>query len=1528
MKRKQQFCEVCRDDSAEIACQECDNWYHCDCAVAVAENRVAAEIAVRKDEFLCESCLKDAANDTHCSKCDLEESGKKYDSLLLCDGCPKAYHLSCMGLKDEPTEDEWFCPDCAPTKAKAPTPSVANAKPSVNEANLDKHDFCEVCQDTGRLLICDFCPRAYHPSCITLFFKAEDLANEDLWQCPVCQGHSVLRKEVAKVYTQAQLKGRMAERNKENRKNADLYRQRRNRFLKANMSLIKPFMSSSFEKKLKNLAAGKDLSENPVDLFVDGQPAGLLAEAVVLKPYQRTAVSWLYHCYQNLTGAILADDMGLGKTCMSLAFVSYLHSTGVKGPFLIVCPLSTVGNWLREAARFVPHLTVAKLCGSGQERKFALDSDELWFGERDLYITTYETLVSTESFFTQHTWQAVILDEAHRIKAQAARIRTSLCHVDAVFRVLLTGTPLQNNMVELFHLLSFLWPDVLEDASGFEKAVEEGKVKDVKMLEAVKALLGRLMLRRRKDQVISLPAKIEKTVFLPLSSETVRWYTHLTKAKALQETAEGRPLGTKKLLGVLTQLRLVACHPGTVAHRPDAPTLLGEDEARKLSGLTGESHLKASNKLVFVDKLLCTLLALNAKHFPVKKSAVFLGKRPQDSSAWVGEGWRAMGAVADQEAMGYYEPFMCPMAGAGDSKKQRKGSETEDESTPKKDKDVKMDDDPELPIRRNKVLIFSQFTRCLDELEKYCKWRGFEYLRLDGSTNRVIRELDMRDFNAPDSTAFVYLISTRAGGLGINLFSANHVILYDLDYNPHADNQAVDRAHRIGQDRNVFVYRLVGEWGVEERLVYRQQQKIALEAAVVGGRIKERATDEDRPSSAEAEVEAEYVKMDAHEIARLINYGSQVLEKFGGENLLTESVCPPLMSMIARSHKNLPFEETPEGSESDSDSAIDARGEDEGAGIPAEGVPGEEGTTRPQSSSPSEELDPLVGSQQKRVRKETQFYQPNMEFTLASKKWSRPMRHETDCFMCNDGGELVECDICPKVYHLECQHLDDVPPGRWTCSWHECWDCYRKGSQVGGMLIHCFNCPRAYCLDCFPPTFRRTNPPESFWMNLNRYGWEVSPEKMICFTCNDCRVWLDQQKRKQMKSQEIENAKRSLQRQNDLARKGVIEAAANKKSANVPAVAVAYRKSQDFVRAAFEGLLSKQVIDRLAKSESNPSEVAGEDAAQSSFEYFDKMSPRDLLAAASSRGIIISTTMEKKTLIELLMHTPNLRQGPLPVSRKINRLLVSLCTNCRLPGHMARMCPYPQERVWKQEAPVIDLETNKDKEVRDKTVCPICQGNHQRIACVNMPPEIVEQYTQRAKIFDNIARVVISRSPLSVSEEELQLEPANLKNVVMAKVGKIAQELTEALLPAAAALQIRAITDKAKKADSTKKPEMTQDKKKIEMLENLKKQVKEINLKDTTVTFKDKRQFVFATDTTLPSEALAVETVLGRFVDIRGSLTNRKKINHGIIARAMEAGNIAKIVEASSRTSPRQQQSGSSDKQNDTPQKTQVMLLD
>ncbi|OII72818.1 ISWI related chromatinic protein [Cryptosporidium ubiquitum] len=763
----------------------------------------------------------------------------------------------------------------------------------------------------------------------------------------------------------------------------------------------------------------------------------ILSEGIELKDYQRYGVHWLLCAFSIKGGAILADEMGLGKTIQTLTFLACLKALGITGPHLIVVPLSTVGNWAREARRFTPGLTLTKICGSRWEREHAMMDPVASDGLYDLYITTYETVVTEESFFVDNfRWQCIVLDEAHRIKNEGGRIRHSMDRVSGSMRVLLTGTPLQNSLKELFTLLNFLYPDILQDSEIFEKifqmkditksannSVSSGgngnrgsdddeniddldalgiKV-DSKRVKLFHCLLQKLLLRRTKDLVIKLPDKIIRDIWLPLSPSGWQWYKRLLDVGNVHGDVSFR-----KLLGLVIKMRICCSHPrGLVARSSQldklfnvfaeaSPDLLSEvtDDAYKLKSSFGWEHVKGSSKLFFLDKLLMQLHRENCKYIPNYKeshdkytreqirsikSRIFELRNKGGTASGVGSA--SGGSSSSSSASGssssnntkekdsktskdntineilsfedsyqvtdeFEESFKNPnfkdiysqyMYDKWSKKAEEKVKIESSESTLNSEKNegddkeiVKMDvdtinnnsnninsevkaennisnsesnimgDTQQVPINPNsdggsrkckmhKILIFTQFQLILDELENYCLWRGWQYMRLDGSTNKLIRELDIREFGLPDNYVLVYLICTRAGGLGINLVSANHVVMYDEDWNPFVDLQAVDRAHRIGQTRDVCIWKLVTEWSVEERMVFGREQKLKLDKMIIKGSARDDNQTESVDVHSKVFDNDHFVaeeKLSAEEVTKLIRYGRRALLHLGDTSKL------------------------------------------------------------------------------------------------------------------------------------------------------------------------------------------------------------------------------------------------------------------------------------------------------------------------------------------------------------------------------------------------------------------------------------------------------------------------------------------------------------------------------------------------------------------------------------------------------------------------------------------------------------------
>uniref|UniRef100_A0A7S0ZEU4 Uncharacterized protein n=1 Tax=Timspurckia oligopyrenoides TaxID=708627 RepID=A0A7S0ZEU4_9RHOD len=468
-----------------------------------------------------------------------------------------------------------------------------------------------------------------------------------------------------------------------------------------------------------------------------------------MRPYQVEGLNFLIGLFERGINGILADEMGLGKTLQTISMFAFLrHFRNINGPHLVIAPKSTLQNWVNEITRFCPEIRTLKLIGSQDERKLLI-SNSLKGDKFDVLITSYEMVVKEKSALNKFCWRYLVIDEAHRIKNENSILSQIVRIFDSQNRLLITGTPLQNNLRELWALLNFLLPDVFASATDFDSwfaSVESspGEETDAVKTELVSQLhtvLKPFLIRRLKaDVATDLPPKKETVLFTQLSEVQREMYKNLLKKDV---DAINGPGGDRvRLLNILMQLRKCCNHP----------YLFDGVEDRSLDPF-GEHVVKSSGKLDLLDRLLVRL--------------------------------RAGG---------------------------------------------------------HRVLIFSQMTRVLDILEDYCcpQMRNFPYCRIDGSTDGEARDQMIEDFNSEGSDKFIFLLSTRAGGLGINLATADTVILFDSDWNPQVDLQAMDRAHRIGQKKPVNVYRLVTENSVEERILRKAMEKLRLDTIVIQqGRLTE-----------------------------------------------------------------------------------------------------------------------------------------------------------------------------------------------------------------------------------------------------------------------------------------------------------------------------------------------------------------------------------------------------------------------------------------------------------------------------------------------------------------------------------------------------------------------------------------------------------------------------------------------------------------------------------------------------------------
>ena len=454
-----------------------------------------------------------------------------------------------------------------------------------------------------------------------------------------------------------------------------------------------------------------------------------------MRDYQVMGLNWLVSLHENGISGILADEMGLGKTLQTIAFLGYLrHICGIKGPHLITVPKSTLDNWNREFTMWTPEVNVLILQGAKDERH-QLINDRLIDEKFDVCITSYEMILREKAHLKKFAWEYIIIDEAHRIKNEESSLAQIIRLFNSRNRLLITGTPLQNNLHELWALLNFLLPDVFGDSEAFDQWFSGQNEDQDTVVQQLHRVLRPFLLRRVKSDVEkSLLPKKEINLYIGMSEMQVKWYKKiLEKDIDAVNGAAGKKESKTRLLNIVMQLRKCCNHPYLFEGAEPGPPYT-----------TDEHLVYNAGKMIMLDKILTRM-----------------------------------------------------------------------------------------KMQGSRVLIFSQMSRVLDILEDYCVFREHKYCRIDGSTAHEDRIAAIDDYNKPGSEKFIFLLTTRAGGLGINLTTADIVILYDSDWNPQADLQAMDRAHRIGQTKQVVVFRFVTEHAVEEKVLERAAQKLRLDQLVI-----------------------------------------------------------------------------------------------------------------------------------------------------------------------------------------------------------------------------------------------------------------------------------------------------------------------------------------------------------------------------------------------------------------------------------------------------------------------------------------------------------------------------------------------------------------------------------------------------------------------------------------------------------------------------------------------------------------------
>ncbi|XP_010557504.1 PREDICTED: protein CHROMATIN REMODELING 5 isoform X2 [Tarenaya hassleriana] len=502
-----------------------------------------------------------------------------------------------------------------------------------------------------------------------------------------------------------------------------------------------------------------------------------------LRDYQLEGLNFLVNSWLNDTNVILADEMGLGKTVQSVSMLGFLQNAQqISGPFLVVVPLSTLANWAKEFRKWLPDMNIIVYVGTRASREVCQQYE--FYNDKKVgrpikfnaLLTTYEVVLKDKAVLSKIKWCYLMVDEAHRLKNCEAQLYTTLLEFSTKNKLLITGTPLQNSVEELWALLHFLDPDKFKNKDEFVQNYKNlSSFNENELANLHKELRPHILRRVIKDVEKSLPPKIERILRVEMSPLQKQYYKWILE-RNFHDLNKGVRGNQVSLLNIVVELKKCCNHPFLFE---SADHGYGGDinDGTKL-----ERIILSSGKLVILDKLLVKLR--ETKH---------------------------------------------------------------------------------------RVLIFSQMVRMLDILAEYLSLRGFQFQRLDGSTKAELRQQAMDHFNAPGSDDFCFLLSTRAGGLGINLATADTVIIFDSDWNPQNDLQAMSRAHRIGQQDVVNIYRFVTSKSVEEDILERAKRKMVLDHLVI------------QKLNAEGRLEKKETKkgslFDKNELSAILRFGAEELFK-------------------------------------------------------------------------------------------------------------------------------------------------------------------------------------------------------------------------------------------------------------------------------------------------------------------------------------------------------------------------------------------------------------------------------------------------------------------------------------------------------------------------------------------------------------------------------------------------------------------------------------------------------------------------
>nr|XP_050857224.1 lymphoid-specific helicase-like isoform X2 [Vespula vulgaris] len=592
---------------------------------------------------------------------------------------------------------------------------------------------------------------------------------------------------------------------------------------------IRQYISPKMEKKInsdrsKSNLSPRQISEELLNLDIEKQVDNCENFCVpkhfngTLYEYQREGLQWLKVLYENGLNGILADEMGLGKTIQIIALLCHLLEKHQGGPYLIIAPLSTIPNWVSEFKKFAPDLPIIVFHGSKNIRlniskkitqSYSVKGE---YRTKPIVLTTYEMPLVENKFLMSQKWRYIIIDEGQRIKNHESLLSKVLRTFPSMNRLLLTGTPLQNNLAELWALLNFLLPEIFDDLPVFESWFNVNELQSTEatnkilkqeeekhILSSLREILKPFVLRREKSDVhINIPPKKELIVYAPLSHLQHELYRAVLNYD-LYNKIEKEPI-LKTLDGSKPKRKRITTNTMGIDNLNNELTSPVPEEE---STLTDPYLLQWQKHINITDQNRDFLQNLRFQNR-----------------------WVLYKKIVNHPYLLYNPLDLNGMHSINDDIIKSSGKLLVLDAMLSK-----------LKKRGHKVLLFSTMTKLLNIIEDYLSLRNYTYVRLDGSSKLEERGINIHKFNT-EPELFLFLISTKAGGTGLNLAAADTVIIYDSDWNPQVDIQAMARCHRIGQTRPVVIYKLCTKGTIDEVIIKRAEAKRLLEKMVMSKELR------------------------------------------------------------------------------------------------------------------------------------------------------------------------------------------------------------------------------------------------------------------------------------------------------------------------------------------------------------------------------------------------------------------------------------------------------------------------------------------------------------------------------------------------------------------------------------------------------------------------------------------------------------------------------------------------------------------